>query len=295
MYASLLVSVVSVATLAAAAPLSVGFDNQPAANDPHAQNIEEARVEANRRIQRMKDTVNNPTDPTNQARIETAFGPIGKLDMGHVKHVIGNLESGNLQINTADPKVFDNANGGTPSYAQVNLNLDSKNQFVSMGSTQIGSKFHTDMAVGERAGALIHEATHQQSRTGDDVVAHSGEIIGAGIGHPGPPQVLVQEGYAKASHGGTVPAETLTADQGASLQNGPFDKLRNASPNMSWNADSYRVLSALCARSLYKRALASDDPVRYYLAKRQTCKLPLRKAEAKAAAGKLPPTPSSQL
>ncbi|KIM25489.1 hypothetical protein M408DRAFT_26265 [Serendipita vermifera MAFF 305830] len=289
MYTSLLISVVSVATFAAAIPipLTIGYDNKPAANDLYAQNIEQARVEANKRIQKMKDTVNNPIDATNKARIETAFGPIDKLNMDHVKDVIGKLESGNLQINTADPTVFDKAEG-QPSYAQVSLNLDSEKKFVSMGSTQIGSKFHTHMAVGERAGTLIHEATHQLSHTGDDASNGTGEIIPSNFGHPGPPQVFVREGYAKGSDGATVSAETLTTDQGASLKGGRFEALRNASKNMSWNADSYRVLSALCARSLYKRALTTDDPVQYYLSKREQCSLPpdyfKKKAAAKVAA-----------
>lgn len=44
-----------------------------------------------------------------------------------------------------------------------------------------------------------------------------------------------------------------------------YKTLRDASPNMHQNADSYRVFGALCSRSLYKRALIQDDPVRTFL------------------------------
>jgi hypothetical protein len=40
-----------------------------------------------------------------------------------------------------------------------------------------------------------------------------------------------------------------------------YKTLRDNSPNMHQNADSYRVFAALCGRGLRRRALTEEDPV----------------------------------
>jgi len=55
--------------------------------------------------------------------------------------------------------------------------------------------------------------------------------------------------------------DTADIHTAADLSNS-YKQLRDNSPNMHQNADSYRVFAALCSRSLYKRALLQEDPVR---------------------------------
>ena len=66
--------------------------------------------------------------------------------------------------------------------------------------------------------------------------------------------------------GGPKEASPLHADiikdNGGRLEGTTFSKVRDSVPNMEHNADSYAILGSLCARSLYKRALTQEDPVR---------------------------------
>jgi hypothetical protein len=118
----------------------------------------------------MKTTLANPNDPVNAQRIRDAFGPQAKID--HIKTTVNNLEKGTLQIASADPQVAD-AEKGRPSLAKVSLNRKADGSFESMGSAKIGSRFHKDsFGDRQRAGTLIHEATHQQMRTGDNVITN---------------------------------------------------------------------------------------------------------------------------
>ncbi|KIM21183.1 hypothetical protein M408DRAFT_29746 [Serendipita vermifera MAFF 305830] len=78
-------------------------------------------------------------------------------------------------------------------------------------------------------------------------------------------------------------AGDLTHESGHILFNGG-DILPTVSPSFHQNADAYRVFTSLCSRSLYKRALMEDDPVGYYLAKRQQCGL-LADSTSKSAKG----------
>lgn len=128
--------------------------------------------QANRRIGRMRDTLDKPDDPENKKRIETAFGPNYKLD--EIKTVVGNLEHGFMPVRTANPDVADGESKGRPSNAKVSYNRDPITKSIDttghpMKHTLIGSRFHNKMSPAEQAGTLIHEATHYQSLTGDDV------------------------------------------------------------------------------------------------------------------------------
>lgn len=284
MYTSSLSIIILAATLASAAPLNVNYVNRPSSSDPHAKTINDAAAEAHRRVVKMRETLDHPNDPTNRKRIETAFGRNANLH--EISTVVGNLEHGNLPVLTADPTVYDRERG-KPANAVVSYNRDSKGKIDTKGwpmkHAKIGSRFH-GMSKAEQAGTLIHEATHYQSLTGDDVGKHSKVIQSASSDKV----YSARGGYATDNRGATITSDTIKADQGASLKNTPYDALRKNSPNMHQNADSYRVFAALCARSLYKRALESDDPVNYYLAKRSQCSLPpdyfAKKAAAKKAA-----------
>ncbi len=48
----------------------------------------------------------------------------------------------------------------------------------------------------------------------------------------------------------------------ASTLGSNYEAMRDSVSNTHQNADSYRVFASLCSRSLYKRALLQDDPVR---------------------------------
>lgn len=102
------------------------------------------------------------------------------------------------------------------------------------------------------------------ARTGDDVITQGmgkNMIVPAGISPAGAAAhgIIKEGGYARK--------DTTQINSAKDLSN-EYKALRDASPNMHQNADSYRVFGALCSRSLYKRALSQEDPVGYYLARR---------------------------
>ncbi|KIM21195.1 hypothetical protein M408DRAFT_29757, partial [Serendipita vermifera MAFF 305830] len=141
----------------------------------------------------------------------------------------------------------------------------------------------------DRAGFLIHEASHYMFQTGD-------HMEGLDTSHPHfgrnykigeyTPTTRLGGGYARvpdpqsqqermALHG------DIMGDPDSFMQGGFHDSHLH-SHNMYENADSYRVFASMCARSLFKRALTENDPVGFYLAKRGECKLPSNHGEAKA-------------
>lgn len=117
----------------------------------------------------MRATLAKPNDPVNKQRIRDAFGP--NANLAEISKTVDGLHSGRLQVASANPAVGDKEKG-RPMLAKVSLNKNKDGSFHSMGSAKIGSKFHdtTLLSDRQRAGTLIHEATHQQRRTGDDVI-----------------------------------------------------------------------------------------------------------------------------
>ena len=126
----------------------------------------------------MRDTLANPTTAVNAQRIRDAFGP--NPNLVEIGKTVDRLHAGNLQIATADPTVYDTA-AGKAKLAKVSL-VNGPGGTTTMGSAMIGSKFHDTALLSDRqrAGTLIHEATHQQRRTGDDVIKSNSMVIRAG-------------------------------------------------------------------------------------------------------------------
>ena len=54
----------------------------------------------------------------------------------------------------------------------------------------------------------------------------------------------------------------INPNTGKALEHTDYNRVINGVENSHVNADSYRVFASLCARSLYKRAIMRDDPVR---------------------------------
>ncbi|KIM25475.1 hypothetical protein M408DRAFT_331217 [Serendipita vermifera MAFF 305830] len=139
MYTSTILSVALVATLAAAAPLELGYDNAPAAGDAHAATLTKAKNDANNQIKNMRATLANPNDPVNKQRIHDAFGP--KANIAEISKTVEKLHTGTLQVASANPALAD-AEKGRPALAKVSLNRNQDGSFNSMGSAKIGSRFH---------------------------------------------------------------------------------------------------------------------------------------------------------
>jgi hypothetical protein len=136
---------------------------------------------ANRRIKGMRDTINNhATDPAAAQRLQDAFGPNYAAHIGDISTVVGRLESDNLNIKSADASVAD-AQKGKPSLAWVSSVKNGDGSYKEPGPAFLGSRFHNTLKTPEhRAGALIHEATHQQSLTGDHYDKSNNAIIPTG-------------------------------------------------------------------------------------------------------------------
>ncbi|KIM25480.1 hypothetical protein M408DRAFT_211465 [Serendipita vermifera MAFF 305830] len=274
-------------TAAIPVPLEAQFMSEPNQYAGYKAKFDEAKVEANRQIGNMQEVLKNPTDP----RITQAFGPLATQDrkMHTIKQTVDKLATGTLKVHTSDPNVADDENHGIPINGYVPINVVGGD--VQADPARFGSTFYTGDRADDkkfRAGTIIHEATHQLAFTGDHVGENDKRIIRGG--RPLPEKIIENGGYAKDP----IPNSDLAM--------GPrYTDLRANSPNMEYNADSYRVFAALCSRSLLKRALKQEDPVGYYLAKRQQCKPQpdyfKKKAEAKAAATKTstaPPASSKQ-
>jgi len=135
----------------------------------------------------MQNTLANPDDPVNRQRILDAFGPQAKIE--EIRKTVNMLQNGHLQVESADPNVAD-AEKKRPALAKVQLNKKEDGGFHSMGSALIGSRFHKDtFSDRQRAGTLIHEATHQLALTGDDVITQgiaANIVVPTGIRPDGP-------------------------------------------------------------------------------------------------------------
>ncbi|KIM21196.1 hypothetical protein M408DRAFT_29758 [Serendipita vermifera MAFF 305830] len=241
MYRSFLLSLILTVSLVVALPLSIRFDTPPTpAVQGNVGTVMAASITANTMIQKMQAALNAPTNQVNKARIEKAFGP--HYNVAEIKKVVDRLQANVLLIRTADQTVLDTATK-RPAATKVTYNRDSNNKIIAsspMKYAELGSRYY-GMSLNEKAGALIHEATHYQSLTGDDTDS-SGQIIpSASNTRP----VGVRAGYAQTATGATITMDTIIADHGASLDNGPYNTLRQNARNMHQNADSYRVFAAL--------------------------------------------------
>ncbi|KIM41156.1 hypothetical protein M413DRAFT_412238 [Hebeloma cylindrosporum] len=168
---------------------------------------------------------------------------------------------------------------------------------------------HADSSVAFRAGTEIHEATHQQSYTGDYISADGTRIISSHESQQQPRKMnpdtnRPENGY----HVPEGPDRKRVPKSEADLS-AKYKKLRHTVINMEDNGDSFPVLAHLCSQSgvvprdieLFSRALLEADAEDYlYLAKGASYALPkghFAKKTIKAAAGEgtKPIKPSSHL
>jgi hypothetical protein len=129
----------------------------------------------------MRETIqNHGTDAAAAQRLQDAFGPNYAAHINDISTVVGRLETGNLLVKSADASVADKEKG-RPTLAWVSSVKYPDGKYQQPGPAYLGSRFHNTLKTPEhRAGTLIHEATHQQSLTGDSFDTTTNAIIPTG-------------------------------------------------------------------------------------------------------------------
>jgi len=263
--------------------------NKPAVNDKASQDRVTAFNQADARAKEMVDkmvTVANSNKPEHKKIVNDAFGP--NADRTKIKATIHKLNTEKVKIGTTD-------------VAGVKPDLVASTPVTRpngpTGNIKLGPNFFAaDSSKDYRAGTLIHEATHQQSHTGD-VINKDDKIVGTledqkkniKMQDNGRPHI----GYHFPGAENPKKVPTSAADLSDKYKN----NRDNVVKNMHDNADSYRVFAHLCSQpgvarrdiELFSRALLeADADDHFYLAKRSSCALPKdyfkNKAAAKAAA-----------
>lgn len=292
MYKSTLLSTLFIASLAYSLPLTVEIEDVPSGHEENAQMVKDAATLANERILKMEATLEDYTNPVNQARIEAAFGT--KADINQIKATVQKMKSDSVPIHTADPSKHDGV-------AKTSYNRDENQQIIrdnkglsTMKYVQLGSGFYT-MDPNDRAGTLIHEAAHYVAAAGDDYRPNIKQKLVVKGNEKSTRLDMQEAGYATDKEKKNVLHQDIVGNvspQGRAenfntlVQGSDFYSVRNNAKNMHDNADSYRVFASLCSRSLYRRALRRGDPVGYYLSKREQCSLPPDYFAKKAATTK---------
>jgi hypothetical protein len=250
-----------------AVPLDLSFGNN-AGDDENKKHFSDAMPEVNRQINAMQQNLADANGGRSKEFL-AAFGD--KADVDQVRKRVKAMKNGDFLVESAQTS-NDVTLGGVPKGAN------------GMGQAKFGLGFHKPPPSvkdlnGMRAGTIIHEASHQLVQTGDKVVDGTKQIIKPFDDD----KIHKQASSAINGYAATSDVIKSEADLGDN-----YKKLRDSSPNMHDNADSYRVYANLCSKSLYRRALLEDDPIAFYLAKRQSCTLPpdyfAKKAAAKAKA-----------
>ncbi|KIM21192.1 hypothetical protein M408DRAFT_29754 [Serendipita vermifera MAFF 305830] len=259
MYTGSLLSILLAATFAVAIPLRAEWNSQPRgdAEIANAKLVVDATTLAHEKILKMEAVLNNPDTAENKRKITTAFGP--RVNIAEVKAVVKKLKESKIPIGSANPKYLDDQYGGKPQLAQVPPNMvPGKEDPVPnregniMKEVQLGSDFYKKLR-DDKAGVLIHEATHYLAHTNDDVnlnvnpdgtkysILKLGEV-------PGNEKYAPRGGYA-LKDGGKDNAwhADIIANKGGSLSAEKYGEYRYYSPNFHQNADSYRVFATLCS------------------------------------------------
>jgi len=276
----------SIVTVVVAVPLGIQYDKTTGLNADETANkgrLDAAATLANTQVGNMRtglDKVKNG-DAKATALYHAAFGK--NADINVVDKTVTALQNGNVQAKLAThpftggeiaaiPWSKDGTKPWTPGHAQFS------SQFHGVGANPLDNA--------GRAGTLIHEATHQLSKTGDDI-NKSGKIIKP---YDGTSKPTGATGYT-SNHNMHKTLADVKNDKA-------FTDVRDSAPNMHDNAESYAVFASLCSQPgalrrrdvrLYSRALlAGDHEQLHYLARRNSCKLPpdyfAKKAAAKKAA-----------
>jgi hypothetical protein len=263
--------------------------NKPAVNDKDSQDrvtaFNQADARAKEMVQKMAKVANSDK-PEHKKIVNDAFGP--NADRSKIKATIKKLDTEPVRIGTTD-------------VAGVKADLVATTPVTRpngpTGNIKLGPNFFAaDSSKDYRAGTLIHEATHQQSHTGD-LINKNDRIVGAledqktniKMQENGRPHI----GYHFPGEANPKKVPTSAADLSDKYKNNRDKVVKN----MHDNADSYRVFAHLCSQpgvarrdiELFSRALLeADADDHFYLAKRSSCALPKdyfkNKAAAKAAA-----------
>jgi hypothetical protein len=264
---------------------------KPAVDDAASKARVTAYNEADARAKEMvtkMHTVINSDKPEHKQIVNDAFGP--KADRGKIKEVIRKLNTEQVKVGTTD--IVDLPAGMVASTPRRKSDRRA-------GNIKLGHDFFAaDTSKDLRAGTLIHEATHQQSHTGD-LININDKIVGALADQT--TDIKMQEngiphfGYHFPGRDNPRKVPTSAADLSDKYKANRDHTVKN----MEDNADSYRVFAHLCSApgvarrdlELFRRALfEADEDDHLYLAKRNSCALPKdyfkKKAEAKAAAAK---------
>ncbi|KAF9474336.1 hypothetical protein BDN70DRAFT_321592 [Pholiota conissans] len=288
---SKLLWILLIARVALAVPLGIEYDTTTDLTPEEEANkvrLEKAKTDANQQIEAMRKGY-NLRKTTAKGEFEAAFGKHPNLKHGVISSTIKDLETKNIRVKLATHP-FNAPDEDPKSIAAIpwSRRPDAQGNEVgpwTAGKALFSSQFHgsgrNKLNDAGRAGTLIHEATHQLSKTGDNV-NKGGNIIQP---HDGSSHAVEgRTGYTSA-HNMHKTIAKVNADR-------EFTDTRDNANNMHSNAESYAVFASLCSKRnfdrrdihLFNRALlAGDDDLLVYLARRNSCKVPPKNMAKKAA------------
>ncbi|KAF9484237.1 hypothetical protein BDN70DRAFT_928486 [Pholiota conissans] len=267
--------------VALSAPLGIEYDKTAGlatAEQDNKARLDKATTDANAQIAKMRQGFEKYKTGDKKATelFETSFGK--NADKNEVEKNIAALETNNIKAKL-ETQTFKK-----DEIASVPWKKKRKTTLILLLNLAGGGKDPLDDS--GRAGTIIHEATHQLMKTGDDI-NKSGKVIKA---NDGSSKKSGNTGYT-SNHNMHKTVADVKKDTG-------FSDVRDNTKNMHHNAESYALFASLCSqpgalrrRDLYIRALMEgDDEELYYLARDDNCKLPpdyfaRKDAAAKAAAG----------
>ncbi|KAJ3474010.1 hypothetical protein NLI96_g12699 [Meripilus lineatus] len=275
-------------------PLGIDYDKTEGLTAEELENkgrLDQATTDAHAQVQKMREGFNKykEGDEKATALYEASFGK--NADPDKVDKTITALETENLRAKVGTHDF------GDSTIASVPWSSEKKGKPWIAGDAQFSAQFHGHGPDGldnaGRAGTVIHEATHQMKKTGDDVNL-SGNIIKA---YDGTSKQSGATGYTSNPNMHKTVAE-VNADTS-------FTDVRDTAKNMHDNAESYAVFGSLCSQpgalrrrdvDLYNRALMEGDHEQLaHLARRNSCQLPKDYFTKKPAANKsTPPSKGAQ-
>ncbi|KAF9483967.1 hypothetical protein BDN70DRAFT_214221 [Pholiota conissans] len=274
--------------VAVAVPLGIEYDKTTGLTAEEQANkgrLDTATTQAHVQVTKMREgfTKYKAGDAKAKALYEASFGK--NADANEVDNAIKQLETGKIKAKVATHPFTAGEIAAVPW-------TKNGNQPWTAGDAQFSKQFHgsgkNKLNDAGRAGTIIHEATHQLSKTGDDV-NKSGKIIRPNDGSSKPSG---NTGYT-SNHNFHKTVAEVNADTS-------FTAVRDSAPNMHHNAESYAIFGSLCSQPgalrrrdlhLFSRALAEgDDDQLMYLARQKKATA----AKAGAKPGHLSKTPSAK-
>ncbi|CAA7262517.1 unnamed protein product [Cyclocybe aegerita] len=276
---------------AIAVPLGIEYDkteNLDAEETANKGRLDAATTLADAQVAKMREGVDKYKAGDAKAKVlfEAAYGKNANVD--EVDRTVTALQNGNLQAQLATHTKFKHGEIAAVEWIKPNdkspWRFKPANTHVESIVAGTGDDALNDVG---RAGTVIHEATHQLSKTGDKVNMRN-NIIRPSDGR----SVWNGETGYTSNHNMHKTVAEVNADEG-------FTAVRDKANNMHYNAESHALFASLCSQpgalrrrdvSLYNRALSEGDHKKlHYLARRNSCKLPPDYFAKKAAAAKAAP------